>query len=358
MGGHNMSIKVGINGFGRIGKNVLRAWMERQMDIEIVAINSTSGPEKHAHIFKYDSLYGIMPYEVKATKNSIIVGDKEIVFTAHRDPTQIPWKELGVDIVIESTGKFRTKEECQKHIEAGAKKVIITAPGKDEDKTIVMGVNHIEYHPSEHHIVSNASCTTNCLAPVAKILHDEFKIVKGLMTTVHAYTNDQKILDLPHKDLRRARAAGESIIPTTTGAAKAVSKVIPELEGKLHGMAMRVPVPVVSVVDLVVELEKSTTVEQVNNKLKEAAEGSLYGILGYSEEPLVSVDYKKDYRSSIVDGLSTSMVDSHMIKVVAWYDNEWGYSNRVIDLAEYIGEMGFECEKDMCKKVIGSYCMV
>ncbi|QXM05527.1 type I glyceraldehyde-3-phosphate dehydrogenase [Crassaminicella indica] len=352
-----MSVKVGINGFGRIGKNVLRAWLERQKDIEIVAINSTSGPEKHAHIFKYDSLYGILPYEVKATENSIVVGDKEIAFTAYKDPAQIPWKELGVDIVIESTGKFRTKEECQKHIEAGAKKVIITAPGKNEDKTIVMGVNHIEYDPDEHDIVSNASCTTNCLAPVAKVLHDEFGIVKGLMTTVHAYTNDQKILDLPHKDLRRARAAAESIIPTTTGAAKAVAKVLPELEGKLHGMAMRVPVPVVSVVDLVVELEKSTTVEEVNDKLREASEGALYGILGYSDEPLVSIDYKKDYRSSIVDGLSTAVVGENMIKIVAWYDNEWGYSNRVIDLAEYIGEIGFGYKHNECKKAIGCYCM-
>lgn len=334
-----MSIKVGINGFGRIGKNVLRAWLERDDDIEIVAINSTSGPQKHAHIFKYDSLYGILNEEVKATEDSITIGDKKIIFTAHRDPAEIPWKELGVDVVIESSGKFRTGEECQKHIQAGAKKVIISAPGKDVDKTIVMGVNEKEYDPKAHHIVSNASCTTNCLGPVVKVIHDEFKITRGLMTTVHAYTNDQRLLDLPHKDPRRARAAGQSIIPTTTGAAKAIGLVIPDLAGKMNGMSMRVPTPVVSVVDLVIELEKSTTAEEVNKKLKAAAEGSLQGILGYSEEPLVSIDYKKDDRSSIVDALSTMMVGENMLKVVAWYDNEWGYSQRTLDLAEYIGKM-------------------
>ncbi len=337
-----MSIKVGINGFGRIGKNVLRSWLEREDKggLEIVAINSTSGPEKHAHLFKYDSLYGILPYEIKATENSLIVGERELAFTAYRDPAEIPWKDLGVDIVIESSGKFRDGESCNKHISAGARKVIITAPGKDEDKTIVMGVNHQEYNSEKHHIISNASCTTNCLAPVAKVIHDEFTIVKGLMTTVHAYTTDQRILDLPHKDLRRARAAAESIIPTTTGAAKALSLVIPELKGKLNGMAMRVPTPVVSVVDLVVEIEKPTTEEEVNAKLKEAAENELSGILGYCEEPLVSVDYKKDSRSSIVDALSTMMVGDNLLKVVAWYDNEWGYSNRVLDLAEYIAKEG------------------
>ncbi|KXG74098.1 type I glyceraldehyde-3-phosphate dehydrogenase [Thermotalea metallivorans] len=333
-----MPVKVGINGFGRIGKNVLKAWLEREGDIEIVAINSTSGPKEHAHIFKYDSLYGILPQDVKATDHAIIIGDKEIPFTAYRDPAQIPWKELGVDIVIESTGKFTKREDCARHMEGGAKKVIISAPGKDEDITIVMGVNHGEYRPEEHHIVSNASCTTNCLAPVAKVLHENYRIMKGLMTTVHAYTNDQRILDLPHKDLRRARAAAESIIPTSTGAAKAIGLVIPELKGKLNGMAMRVPIPVVSVVDLVVELEQNTTVEEVNAKLKEAAEGSLHGILGYCEEPLVSIDFKKDYRSSIVDAPSTMMVGENMLKVVAWYDNEWGYSNRVVDLASYMGK--------------------
>lgn len=336
-----MAIKVGINGFGRIGKNVLKAWLENERGIEIIAINSTSGPEKHAHIFKYDSLYGILPQEVKATESSIIIGKKEIKFTAHRNPEQIPWGELGVDIVIESTGKFVKKEDCEKHIKAGAKKVIISAPGKDEDKTIVMGVNHTEYDPNKHNIISNASCTTNCLAPVVKVINDEFKIIKGLMTTVHAYTNDQNILDLPHKDLRRARCAGESIIPTSTGAAKAISLVIPELKGKLNGMAMRVPTPVVSVVDLVLELEKPTTADEINEKLREASNESLSGILGYCEEPLVSIDYKKDYRSSIVDGLSTMMVGDNMVKVISWYDNEWGYSNRVVDLASYIGKIGY-----------------
>ncbi len=335
-----MSIKIGINGFGRIGKNVLKAWLEREEDIEIVAINSTSGPKEHAHIFKYDSLYGILPQEVKATDRSIIIGDKEIVFTAHRDPAQIPWKELGVDIVVESTGIFTDKEKAMKHLEGGAKKVIISAPGKNEDITIVMGVNHTEYNADMHHIVSNASCTTNCLAPAAKVIHDHYKIVKGLMTTVHAYTNDQRLLDLPHSDLRRARAAAESIIPTSTGAAKAIGLVIPELKGRLNGMSMRVPTPVVSVVDLVVELDKRTTAEEVNQKLKEAAEGFLYGILGYCEEPLVSIDFKKDYRSSIIDAPSTMMVGDNMLKIVAWYDNEWGYSNRVIDLASYMGKKG------------------
>ncbi|MBB6217714.1 glyceraldehyde 3-phosphate dehydrogenase [Anaerosolibacter carboniphilus] len=335
-----MSIKIGINGFGRIGKNVLKAWLEREEDIEIVAINSTSGPKEHAHIFKYDSLYGILPQEVKATDQSIIIGDKEIAFTAYRDPAQIPWKEMGVDIVVESTGIFTDKEKAMKHLEGGAKKVIISAPGKNEDITIVMGVNHTQYNAETHHVVSNASCTTNCLAPAAKVIHENFNILKGLMTTVHAYTNDQRILDLPHKDLRRARAAGESIIPTSTGAAKAIGLVIPELKGKLNGMAMRVPIPVVSVVDLVVELEKNTSAEEVNQKLKEAAAGSLHGILGYCEEPLVSIDFKKDYRSSIIDAPSTMMVGENMLKIVAWYDNEWGYSNRVIDLASYMGKKG------------------
>ncbi|MBF8982083.1 type I glyceraldehyde-3-phosphate dehydrogenase [Lutibacter sp. B2] len=335
-----MSVKIGINGFGRIGKNVLRAWLENPEGIEIVAINSTSGPEKHAHLLKYDSLYGILPEEVKATGESIIIGDKEIKFTAQRDPAEIPWKELGVDIVIESTGKFTTREGSLKHIQAGAKKVIISAPGTDVDKTIVMGVNHKEYDKYHHHVISNASCTTNCLAPFAKVINDEFEIIKGLMTTIHAYTSDQSILDSPHKDPRRARAAAESIIPTSTGAAKAIANVIPELKGKLNGMAMRVPTPVVSIVDLVVELKKSTTVEEVNERLKEASLGSLKGILGYSEEPLVSIDYKKDSRSSIVDGLSTMMVEDNLLKIVSWYDNEWAYSNRVVDLAKYIAQFG------------------
>jgi len=334
-----MSVKVGINGFGRIGKNVLKAWLEsNNSDVEIVAINSTSGPEKHAHIFKYDSLYGVYPEEVKATDKSIIIGEKEIVFTAFRDPAEIPWGEMGVEVVIESTGVFREREKAAKHLEAGAKKVIISAPGKNSDITIVMGVNEGEYNPNKHDIISNASCTTNCLAPIVKVLQDEFGIDNGLVTTVHAYTSDQRLLDLPHSDLRRARAAAESIIPTSTGAAKAIGEVIPDLKGKLNGIAMRVPTPVVSVVDLVVNLNKGTTVEEVNEKLKIAAEGKMKGILGYNELPLVSIDYKKDARSSIVDALSTMQVGEKTFKVVSWYDNEWGYSNRIIDLASYIAK--------------------
>ncbi|ABR49799.1 glyceraldehyde-3-phosphate dehydrogenase, type I [Alkaliphilus metalliredigens QYMF] len=336
-----MKTKIGINGFGRIGKGVLKASLEKDLNVEVVAINSTSGPENHAHVFKYDSLYGILQEEVRATKDALIIGDKTIQFTAHRDPAQIPWKEMGVEIVVESTGIFLTKEAASKHFEGGAKKVILSAPAKSgEDLTIVMGVNHDQYDPKKHHILSNASCTTNCLAPVAKVLEDSFGIESGMMTTVHAYTNDQRILDLPHKDPRRARAAAESIIPTTTGAAKAVAKVIPSLEGKLNGMAMRVPIPVVSVVDLVAELKTKTTAEEVNQKLREAAVGKMEGILGYNEEPLVSIDYKKDPRSSIVDALSTMMVGDKMVKVVSWYDNEWGYSNRIVDLAGYIAEKG------------------
>lgn len=334
-----MTIKVGINGFGRIGKNVLKAWLEKEnSNIEIVAINSTSGPEKHAHLFKFDSLYGTYPEKVEAGKDFIIIGDKKITFTAHRDPSQIPWKDMAVDVVIESTGVFRDRDGAAKHLEAGAKKVIISAPGTNEDKTIVMGVNENEYDHEKHHVISNASCTTNCLAPVVKVINDEFGIENGLMTTVHAYTADQRILDLPHKDPRRARAAAQSIIPTSTGAAKAIAKVIPELKGKLNGLAMRVPTPVVSVVDLVVNLEKSTSVEEINEKLRKASEKDLKDILGYSEMPLVSVDYKKDPRSSIVDGLSTMEVGEKTFKLVSWYDNEWGYSNRIIDLAEYLGK--------------------
>ncbi len=333
-----MTIKVGINGFGRIGKNVLKAWLENNNDIEIVAINSTSGPENHAHIFKYDSLYGIYPEEVSATKDSIIIGNREIKFTAFRDPSQIPWGELGVDIVIECTGIFTDRNKASMHIEAGAKKVIISAPGKNEDKTIVMGVNEKEYDNNAHHVISNASCTTNCLAPVVKVLNDEFGIRNGLVTTIHAYTSDQNLLDLPHKDPRRTRAAAQSIIPTSTGAAKAIAKVIPELKGKLNGMAMRVPTPVVSVVDLVVNLIKDATVEEINEKMKLASEKEMKNILGYNYLPLVSTDYKKDPRSSIVDGLSTMKVGDNTIKIVSWYDNEWGYSNRVVDLANYIAK--------------------
>lgn len=336
-----MKIRMGINGFGRIGKAVLKSSLEQEGNVEVVAINSTSGPEKHAHIYKYDSIYGRVDKDVRAIENGLMIGNKKIDFTAYRNPEEIPWGQMGVDIVIESTGIFLTKESASKHIKAGAKKVIISAPAKSgEDITIVMGVNENNYDPKEHHILSNASCTTNCLAPIAKVLEDHYGIESGLMTTVHAYTNDQNILDLPHGDLRRARAAAESIIPTTTGAAQAVAKVIPTLDGKLNGMAMRVPVPVGSVIDFVAQLKCRTTAEEVNAKLMGAAMGSMKGILGYSEEPLVSIDYKKDTRSSIVDALSTMMVGEKMVKIVSWYDNEWGYSNRIIDLANYIASKG------------------
>ncbi len=331
-------IKVGINGFGRIGKAVLRASLERNLGVEVVAINSTSGPEQHGHIFKYDSIYGIFPDEVTVEENTLIIGEKRVHFTAHRDPAQIPWGNMGVDIVIDCSGHFLSYGLASKHLQGGAKKVILSAPGKgDNVPTFVMGVNHLNYDPNQQHILSNASCTTNCLAPVAKILEEQFGIESALMTTVHAYTNDQRILDLPHPDLRRARAAAESIIPTTTGAAEAVAEVIPSLRGKINGISIRVPVPVVSMIDLVAQLKKDVSVEEVNLTLREAAQESLKGILGYSQLPLVSVDYKKDTRSAIVDGLSTMLVAERLIKVVAWYDNEWGYSNRLLDLAAYIG---------------------
>ena len=335
-----MSIKVGLNGFGRIGRAVLRlAQTEFGDDIEIVALNARANTETLVHLFKYDSCYGKFNGEASvAGENVMEVNGKEIKIFRCNDPEDIPWGELGVDIVVESTGIFKDREKASKHIKAGAKKVIITAPGKNEDVTIVMGVNEEYYDPANHHIISNASCTTNCLAPFAKVLDDKFGIEKGLMTTVHAYTNDQRILDKTHKDLRRARAAGESIIPTTTGAAKAVSKVLPQLEGKLNGFALRVPTPTVSLVDLVCELKKPATVEEINAAFKEASEGSMKGILGYSEEPLVSVDYKGDERSSIVDGLSTLSMGDKMFKILSWYDNEWGYSARTVDLVKYVAK--------------------
>ena len=339
-----MSVKAAINGFGRIGRDVLRAYFEGETkDIEIVAVNGGSGSAKDlAHLFKYDSLYGIFGGNVEViSDDKIKINGQEITMLSERDPEKLPWKELGVELVIDSTGAFRTSEGLQKHITAGAKKVVLTAPGKDKDmKTIVLGVNEEEYNKDDHHIISNASCTTNCLAPVAKVIVDKFGVKKGLMTTVHAYTGDQNLLDNKHSDLRRARAAAESIIPTTTGAAAAVSLVIPELEGKLNGFAMRVPTPTVSVVDVTFEVNENTTVEEVNKALKEASESDkLKGKLGYSEEPLVSIDYKKDPRSSIVDSLSTMVIDN-MVKVVSWYDNEWGYSQRVVDLANYIAQKG------------------
>ena len=335
-----MSIKVGLNGFGRIGRAVLRlAQTEFGDDIEIVALNARANTETLVHLFKYDSCYGKFNGEASVVGENVMqVNGKEIKIFRCNDPEDIPWGELGVDIVVESTGIFKDREKASKHIKAGAKKVIITAPGKNEDVTIVMGVNEEDYDPANHHIISNASCTTNCLAPFAKVLDDKFGIEKGLMTTVHAYTNDQRILDKTHKDLRRARAAGESIIPTTTGAAKAVSKVLPQLEGKLNGFALRVPTPTVSLVDLVCELKKPATVEEINAAFKEASEGSMKGILGYSEEPLVSVDYKGDERSSIVDGLSTLSMGDKMFKILSWYDNEWGYSARTVDLVKYIAK--------------------
>lgn len=333
-----MKIKVGINGFGRIGRNVLRIVEGMPKDsFEIVAINARAEADTLAHLFKYDSCYGIFKGDVEVKdEETIIINGNEIKILRYGDPGQIPWNELGVDLVIESTGKFVKREDCMKHIENGAKKVIITAPGKNEDKTIVMGVNEDKYDEKVHNIISNASCTTNCLAPFAKVLDKEFGIEEGLMTTIHAYTNDQRILDKTHKDLRRARSAGESMIPTTTGAAKAVAKVLPQLEGKLNGFAVRVPTPTVSLVDLVCVLKKDATVEEVNAAFKKAAENEMKGILGYSEAPLVSIDYRGDERSSIIDGLSTMAMGSRMFKIVSWYDNEWGYSSRTVDLVDFV----------------------
>lgn len=334
-----MSVKVGINGFGRIGRLVFRAALNNPQ-VEVVAVNDLTDAKTLAHLLKYDSVHGILDADIKATDDTIIVNGKEVKVTAITDPAALPWKELGVEIAVESTGRFTKRADAAKHLEAGAKKVIISAPAKEEDITIVMGVNENKYDPANHHVISNASCTTNCLAPFAKIVHEKFGIVKGLMTTVHAYTNDQKILDLPHKDLRRARAAGMSIIPTTTGAAKAVALVLPELKGKLNGFAMRVPTPNVSVVDLVVELQKSTTAEEINAALKAAAENELKGILQYCDEPLVSKDFNGNKHSSIVDALSTMVIEGNMAKIVSWYDNEWGYSNRIVDLIGFIAGKG------------------
>jgi len=332
-------VKVGINGFGRIGRNVFRAALNNP-EVEIIAVNDLTDSKSLAHLLKYDSVHGKLDATVEAGEGYITVNGKEIKVLAERDPAKLPWGDLGVEIVVESTGRFTKREDASKHLEGGAKKVIISAPGNNEDITVVMGVNEDKYDPASHQVISNASCTTNCLAPFAKILNDKFGIRRGLMTTVHSYTNDQQILDLPHKDLRRARAAAENIIPTTTGAAKAVGLVLPELKGKLNGFAMRVPTPNVSVVDLVAELDHSTTAEEINQVLKAAADGPLKGILGYSEEPLVSGDYNGDAHSSTIDALSTMVLEGNMVKVVSWYDNEWGYSNRVVDLAAYIAKRG------------------
>jgi glyceraldehyde 3-phosphate dehydrogenase len=331
----HMAVKVAINGFGRIGRNVFRA-AQGVRGFDIVAVNDLTDPATLAHLLKYDSVHGEFAGEVKAADNAIIVNGKSIQVCKERDPAALPWKQLGVDIVIESTGLFTDRANAQKHIDAGARKVIISAPAKGEDLTVVMGVNESAYQPAAHHVISNASCTTNCLAPVAKVLLEQFGIVKGLMTTVHAFTNDQQILDLPHKDLRRARAASLSMIPTTTGAAKAVSLVLPQLKGKLDGLAVRVPTPNVSLVDLVVTTEKDTSVAEVNAALKAAANGPLKGIMIFCELPLVSRDFNGNPASSIVDSLTTTVIGGNMVKVMAWYDNEWGYSNRVVDLVSYL----------------------
>jgi glyceraldehyde 3-phosphate dehydrogenase len=334
-----MAVKVGINGFGRIGRIVLRAALGREA-IDVVAVNDITDAKTLGHLFKYDSVHGAFPGEVEVDDSSIVVDGKPVTVLAERDPAALPWKKLGVEIVVESTGIFVDKEGAGKHLEAGAKKVIITAPAKDPDLTLVLGANEGSYDKTKHHIVSNASCTTNCLAPVAKVLNDNFGIVHGLMTTTHSYTNDQRILDLPHKDLRRARAGAVSMIPTTTGAASAVAEVLPELKGKLDGMAIRVPTPNVSLVDLVAELKSEVTEEEILDAFRVAADGELKGILGISEEPLVSIDFNGDPRSSIVDAESTRVIDKKMVKVLAWYDNEWAYSMRVVDLIEYIAGHG------------------
>ena len=334
-----MAIKVGINGFGRIGRNAFRAALGNP-DIEIIAVNDLTDAKTLAHLLKYDSVHGKLDAEVKVEKDTIVVNGKPIKVLAERDPAALPWGALGVQVVIESTGRFTEADKAAAHIKAGAKKVIISAPAKGEDITIVMGVNEDKYDAAKHHILSNASCTTNCLAPMAKVIHETFGIKHGMMTTVHSYTNDQMILDLPHSDLRRARAAALSIIPTTTGAAKAVALVLPELKGKLNGFALRVPTPNVSLTDLVAEMEKPVTAEAVNAALKAAADGPLKGILDYCDEPLVSKDFNGNAHSCIVDALSTMVVDGTQLKVIGWYDNEWGYSNRVIDLIAYIGKKG------------------
>lgn len=336
-----MVAKVAINGFGRIGRLGLRAILERHKeDLNVVAINDMADLQTNAHLFRYDSTYGIFPGKVEVGEGFLNIDGSRIAVLNQKDPSRLPWRQLGVDIVIESTGVFTEAAQVRAHIEAGAKKVIITAPAKDEDITVVLGVNDSDYDPRKHHIVSNASCTTNCLAPVAKVLHDHFGIERGLMTTTHAYTNDQRILDLMHKDLRRARAAAMNIVPTSTGAAKAIGLVMPELKGKLHGLSLRVPTSTVSVVDLVADLKKSASVEDLNNAFKNAAEGKLEGIMAYCDEPLVSSDFRGNPASSIVDALSTVVLEGKMAKVLSWYDNEWGYSCRVGDLATLMAEKG------------------
>jgi glyceraldehyde 3-phosphate dehydrogenase len=336
-GGGNMGIRVGINGFGRIGRNVLRASLNLK-ELEFVAVNDLTDARTLAHLMKYDSVHGRFDAPVEAGDDFITVNGKKIGITAIRDPGQLPWKELGVEVVVESTGIFRDRASASKHLEAGAKRVVISAPAKDPDVTIVLGVNEGDYDPANHHVLSMGSCTTNCLAPIAKILSDEFGIEYGLMTTIHAYTNDQVILDFPHSDLRRARSAAMSMIPTTTGAATALALVIPELKGKMDGMAIRVPTPNVSVVDLAAWLKKETTVEKVNETFQRYAQGEMKGILNYSDEPLVSIDFNGDPHSSTVDGLSTKVIGGKMVKVISWYDNEWGFSRRMGEFLVFISK--------------------
>jgi len=331
-----VAVKVAINGFGRIGRNVLRVAMQRSSELDFVAVNDLGNAATFAHLFKHDSVLGRYPGTVSADTDTIQVDGKTIRFLSERDPQRLPWGDLGVDVVVESTGLFTDAEKARSHLDAGARKVVITAPASNEDITICMGVNDSAYNPAEHHVVSNASCTTNCLAPVAKVLQDSFSIETGFMTTVHAYTSDQVLLDSVHKDLRRARSATQSIIPTTTGAAKAVALVLPQLKGRFHGISLRVPVPDVSLVDLVATLGKSVTVEDVNAEMKEAADGDLAGILAVTDEQLVSSDFLHDTHSAIVDAPSTMVLGDRTVKVLAWYDNEWGYSCRVIDLVEHI----------------------
>jgi len=334
-----VAIKVGINGFGRIGRNVLRASLKGG-DIDFVAVNDITDTKTLAHLLKYDSVLGNLDADIKSGDNTISVnGDKFQVFT-ERDPGKIDWASVGAEIVIESTGLFTKRDDAAKHLHDTVKKVIITAPAKNEDVTVVLGVNEKAYNPKEHHVISNASCTTNCLGPIAKILHENFTIVKGLMNTIHSYTNDQRLLDLPHSDLRRARSAALSIIPTTTGAAKAIGLVLPELKGKLDGISLRVPTPNVSIVDFVAEVSKNTSKEEVNEAMKKAADGPLRGILQYSEEPLVSIDFRGNSHSSILDAPYTSVIGGNMVKLLSWYDNEWGYSCRVVDLVKYVAEQG------------------
>lgn len=339
-----MKAKIAINGFGRIGRMVFRkAILDDNLDI--VAVNASYPPETLAHLIKYDTIHGKFDGEVEAVEDGFIVNGKKVKLLSNRNPAELPWKDLDIDIVIEATGKFKSREKASLHLQAGAKKVILTSPGKDEDVTVVMGVNEEQFNAEKHNIISNASCTTNCLAPVAKVLDEKFGIINGFMTTVHAYTNDQKNIDNPHKDLRRARACAESIIPTSTGAAKAISLVLPNLKGKLHGIALRVPTPNVSLVDLVVDLKREVTVDEVNNAFKEAANGELKGLLDITFEPLVSSDFNTNEKSGIVDGLSTMVIGANKVKVLAWYDNEWGYSCRVVDLTKYVAEKMFQSKE-------------